>query len=290
MMNANIRSAARSALGSAKMSCEFFPPRTEAGMEKLQVNQRTLDDVIHPDYYSVTFGAGGTTRDRTLETVKLLSARNINVAPHISCIGSSKKQISELLEQYISLGVTQLVALRGDIPDSGETTKELSHANELVSFIRETTGDHFDIEVAAYPEYHPESLSPQSDFKFFKDKVKAGANGAITQYFYNIDAYFRFIDNCHRENIDIPVTPGIMPITNFASLTRFSDACGAEIPRWIRKQLEAYADDKDSLQAFGLEVVSNLCSQLLAEGAPGLHFYTLNQADSINAIWNNITA
>jgi methylenetetrahydrofolate reductase (NADPH) len=289
MMNANKRSVTRHASWPARMSCEFFPPRTDAGMEKLQINQQSLDDIIHPAYYSVTFGAGGTTRDRTLETVKILAAQNINIAPHISCIGSSKKQISELLEQYISLGVTQLVALRGDIPGSGETTKELSHANELVAFIRETTGDHFAIEVAAYPEYHPESLSPQSDIKHFKDKVNAGANGAITQYFYNIDAYFRFIDSCHRENIDIPVTPGIMPITNFESLTRFSDTCGAEIPRWIRKQLEAFADDKDSLQAFGLEVVSNLCNQLLAQGAPGLHFYTLNQADSINAIWNNIT-
>jgi len=290
MTNADKRSVSRPTTSPAKMSCEFFPPRTDAGMEKLQGTQRVLDDVIHPTYYSVTFGAGGTTRDRTLETVKILTAQNINVAPHISCIGSSKKQISELLEQYISLGVTQLVALRGDIPDSGETTKELSHANELVAFIRETTGNHFAIEVAAYPEYHPESSSPQSDFKHFKDKVNAGADGAITQYFYNIDAYFRFIDNCHRENLEIPVTPGIMPITNFESLTRFSDACGAEIPRWIRKQLEAFADDRDSLRAFGLEVVSNLCSQLLAQGAPGLHFYTLNQADSINAIWKNITA
>jgi methylenetetrahydrofolate reductase (NADPH) len=271
------------------MSCEFFPPRTDAGMEKLQNVQQMLDDVIHPAYYSVTFGAGGTTRDRTLETVRMLSAKNINVAPHISCIGSSKKQLSELLQEYISLGVNQLVALRGDIPDSGETTKELSHANELVSFIRETTGDHFYIEVAAYPEYHPESISPQKDFEYFRNKVAAGANGAITQYFYNIDAYLRFMDKCHRESIHIPVTPGIMPITNFESLTRFSDACGAEIPRWIRKQLEAFADDKDSLQAFGLEVVSNLCNQLLEQGAPGLHFYTLNQADSINAIWNNIS-
>ena len=280
-MNANNRSAI--------LSCEFFPPRTEAGVEKLLATQQTLNDTFQPSYYSVTFGAGGTTRDSTLEIVKLLVEKNINVAPHISCIGSSKQQISDLLEQYKTLGITRLVTLRGDIPDNGESTKELSHANELVTFIRETTGKHFSIEVAAYPEYHPESQSPQSDFKHFKSKVAAGADGAITQYFYNIDAYLRFMDNCQKENISIPVTPGIMPITNFASLTRFSDICGAEIPRWIRKQLEAYADDKESLQAFGLDVVSELCNQLLENDAPGLHFYTLNQADSTTAIWKNLS-
>ncbi len=275
---------------SAMLSCEFFPPRTEAGVEKLLITQQTLSDAFQPAYYSVTFGAGGTTRDSTLEIVKLLSEKNINVAPHISCIGSSKQQIKDLLELYIERGIKRLVTLRGDIPDSGESTRELSYANELVSFIRESTGDHFIIEVAAYPEYHPESGSPQSDFKHFKNKVAAGANGAITQYFYNVDAYSRFMENCQRENIDIPVTPGIMPITNFASLTRFSDICGAEIPRWIRKQLEAYADDKDSLQAFGIDVVSNLCNQLIETGAPGLHFYTLNQADTTIAIMDNLSA
>ena len=280
MMNASNRSPV--------MSCEFFPPRTEAGVENLLLAQQSLNDVIRPEYYSVTFGAGGSTRDRTLEMVRLLAANDINVAPHISCIGSSKEQISKLLTDYIELGVTRLVTLRGDIPESGETTKELSHASELVAFIRETTGEHFTIEVAAYPEYHPESATPQSDFEHFKNKVDAGANGAITQYFYNIDAYSRFIDNCEKANISIPVTPGIMPITNFASLARFSDACGAEIPRWIRKQLEAYADDKASLLAFGLDVVSGLCNRLLEQGAPGLHFYTLNQATSTNAIWNRL--
>ena len=280
-MNANTRSAI--------LSCEFFPPRTEAGVEKLLTTQQTLNNAFQPSYYSVTFGAGGTTRDSTLDIVKLLADKNINVAPHISCIGSSKQQIKDLLEQYKTLGVTRLVTLRGDIPENGESTKELSYANELVSFIRETTGEHFTIEVAAYPEYHPESASPQADFKHFKNKVAAGANGAITQYFYNIDAYLRFIDNCQKENITIPITPGIMPITNFTSLTRFSDVCGAEIPRWIRKQLEAYADDKESLHAFGLEVVSNLCNQLLEQGAPGLHFYTLNQANSTTAIWKNLS-
>lgn len=271
-------------------SCEFFPPRTEAGVEKLLNTQQVLEGSVHPAYYSVTFGAGGSTRDSTLEIVKLLSAKDIKVAPHISCIGSSKQQIKDLLDTYQSLGVDRLVTLRGDIPDSGDTTGELNHANELVRYIRETTGDQFSIEVAAYPEYHPESLTPQSDFEHFKNKVAAGADGAITQYFYNLDAYTRFIDKCETANIDIPITPGIMPITNAASLTRFSDACGAEIPRWIRKQLEAYADDEESLQAFGLDVVSHLCQQLLELKVPGLHFYTLNQAKSISAIWNNLTS
>ncbi|HHJ34406.1 MAG TPA: methylenetetrahydrofolate reductase [NAD(P)H] [Gammaproteobacteria bacterium] len=274
---------------AVKISCEFFPPRTEAGVEKLQLVQQKLNEVMQPEYYSVTFGAGGSTRDSTLEIVKLLVKEEINVAPHISCVGSSKQQLNDLLIEYKNLGVTRLVTLRGDIPDTGETTKELSHANELVSFIRETTGNHFTLEVAAYPEYHPESTSPQSDFECFVNKVNAGADGAITQYFYNIDAYDRFIDNCLRENISIPVTPGIMPITNYRNLSRFSDTCGAEIPRWIRKQLEAYADDKASLQAFGLDVVSRLSNQLLERGAPGLHFYTLNQAEASNAIWKNLS-
>ena len=271
------------------ISCEFFPPRTEAGVEKLLATQQALDVTVKPAYYSVTFGAGGTTRDRTLEVVKLLLANGDNIVPHISCIGSSKQQISDLLQQYISLGVDRLVTLRGDIPEDGDNTGELSYASELVSFIRETTGNHFKIEVAAYPEYHPESVTPQSDFEHFKQKVDSGADGAITQYFYNIDAYKRFMDNCLADNISIPITPGIMPITNYESLARFSDACGAEIPRWIRKQLEAYADDKDSLQAFGLDVATNLCNQLLELGAPGLHFYTLNQTDATTAIWKNLT-
>ncbi|MDT8281278.1 MAG: methylenetetrahydrofolate reductase [NAD(P)H] [Gammaproteobacteria bacterium] len=272
----------------AILSCEFFPPRTEAGVEKLLATQQALSEAFQSAYYSVTFGAGGTTRDSTLEVVKRLIENKVNVAPHISCIGSSKQQLSELLDIYKTLGVKRLVTLRGDIPDSAESSRELVHANELVSYIRETSGEHFTLEVAAYPEYHPESATPQSDFEYFRAKVNAGANGAITQYFYNIDAYLRFMDNCETTGIDIPVTPGIMPITNFASLTRFSDTCGAEIPRWIRKQLEAYADDTVSLQAFGLEVVSNLCNKLLEQGAPGLHFYTLNQADSTIAIQKNL--
>lgn len=283
-MNTNNRSAT-----NGSFSCEFFPPRTDVGLEKLQLTQKALHRTIEPSYYSVTFGAGGTTRDRTLETVKTLIANKVNIAPHISCIGSSKQQISDLLDEYKNLGVTRLVALRGDIPHTGKPTKELLHANQLINFIREMTGNHFTIEVAAYPEYHPESASPQTDFEHFKNKVDAGANGAITQYFYNTDAYYRFMDNCESAGISIPVTPGIMPITNYKSLTRFSDTCGAEIPRWIRKQLEAYADDKESLQAFGVDVVSKLSTQLLEQGAPGLHFYTLNQTDSIAAIWKNLS-
>lgn len=278
-----------SVAANAVFSCEFFPPRTDVGLDKLQVTQKSLQAAIDPSYYSVTFGAGGTTRDRTLETVKTLIDNKVNIAPHISCIGSSKQQISKLLEEYKTLGVTRLVALRGDLPSTGEPVKELLHANQLISFIRETTGEHFTIEVAAYPEYHPESASPQTDFENFKNKVTAGANGAITQYFYNVDAYSRFMDNCQNANITIPVTPGIMPITNYESLTRFSDTCGAEIPRWIRKQLEAFADDKESLQNFGIDVVTQLSAQLLEQGAPGLHFYTLNQADNVTAIWKNLS-
>lgn len=273
---------------SPKLSCEFFPPRTEAGVEKLQLTQQALDKAIQPEYYSVTFGAGGSTRESTLEIVELFSEKNVSIAPHISCIGSTKPQLQALLEKYKTLGVTRLVTLRGDIPEGESPTNELSYANELVEFIRETTGNHFSIEVAAYPEYHPESLSPESDFEHFKTKVMAGANGAITQYFYNNDAYFRFMDKCEKDNISIPIIPGIMPITNFSSLTRFSDICGAEIPRWIRKQLETYANDKDSLQSFGVDVVSSLCNQLLEQGAPGLHFYTLNQAVSTTEIYNNL--
>jgi methylenetetrahydrofolate reductase (NADPH) len=287
--NLSITAISMSTASSVVLSCEFFPPRTPAGVEKLLTTQQSLDKAFEPAYYSVTFGAGGTTRDSTLEIVKLLTEKNISVAPHISCIGSSKQQIKTLLDTYKTLGVNRLVTLRGDIPADGGSTMELTHANELVSFIRDSSGQQFELEVAAYPEYHPESASPQSDFKHFQQKVDAGANGAITQYFYNIDAYAKFIDNCTAANIDIPITPGIMPITNFTSLTRFSDVCGAEIPRWIRKQLEAYADDKPSLQAFGLDVVSNLCNQLLEQGAPGLHFYTLNQADSTIAIHKNLS-
>ncbi|MGB5279538.1 MAG: methylenetetrahydrofolate reductase [NAD(P)H] [Gammaproteobacteria bacterium] len=269
-------------------SCEFFPPKTEAGMEKLLLTRNELDTYMQPAFYSVTFGAGGSSRDRTLETVDQLGMQNASVAPHISCIGSSREQIRQLLDHYRARGVSRLVTLRGDIPEDGTATNSFKHASELVAFIRNETGDHFHIEVAAYPEYHPESSSPQSDFEYFKRKIEAGADSAITQYFYNIDAYLHFIDNCAKANLTAPVVPGVMPITNFKGLVRFSDNCGADIPRWIRKQLEVYQDDPDSLFSFGADVVTSLCSRLLASGAPGLHFYTLNQSQATVEIWRRL--
>lgn len=271
-------------------SCEFFPPQTEAGMEKLLIVRNELDENMHPAFYSVTFGAGGTNRDRTLDAVDRLREDNASVAPHISCIGSTRDQLKELIERYIDRGVNRLVTLRGDIPEGGPGANDFNHANELVAFIREQTGDHFHIEVAAYPEYHPESATPESDFQYFKRKIESGADSAITQYFYNIDAYLRFIENCQKANLDVPVVPGIMPITNYKGLVRFSDNCGAEIPRWIRKQLEAYEDDIDSLIDFGTDVVTSLCSRLLESGAPGLHFYTLNQSQATLEIWRRLNS
>lgn len=271
-------------------SCEFFPPKTDAGMDKLLSVRNELDKNMQPAFYSVTFGAGGSNRDRTLDTVDRLREDNAAVAPHISCIGSSREQIKDLLDRYIGRGVTRLVTLRGDIPDDGPVASDFKHANELVEFIRNETGDHFHLEVAAYPEYHPESPTPESDFEYFKRKIEAGADSAITQYFYNIDAYLHFIDNCSRADLDIPVVPGIMPITNYKGLARFSDNCGADIPRWISKQLEAYADDTDSLIAFGVDVVTSLCSRLLESGAPGLHFYTLNQSHATLEIWRRLNS
>jgi methylenetetrahydrofolate reductase (NADPH) len=257
-------------------------------MEKLLRVRDELNRDMQPAFYSVTFGAGGSNRDRTLDTVKQLREDNSEVAPHISCIGSSRKQIKELIEAYISMGVTRLVTLRGDIPDEGPGANDFKHANELVEFIRQETGNHFHIEVAAYPEYHPESASPDADFEHFKRKIEAGADSAITQYFYNIDAYLHFIDNCEKAKLDTLVVPGIMPITNYKGLVRFSDNCGAEIPRWIRKQLEAYEDDTQSLISFGADVVTDLCSRLLDAGAPGLHFYTLNQSQATLEIWRRM--
>jgi methylenetetrahydrofolate reductase (NADPH) len=269
-------------------SFEFFPPKTAEGIEKLRATQTELARV-KPRFFSVTFGAGGSTRDRTAETVFDIQAKSgIETAPHISCISSTRENISEMLTHYRDKGISHIVALRGDMPSGMVEAGEFRYANELVAFIRETTGDHFHIEVAAYPEYHPQATSPDRDLANFRRKVEAGANSAITQYFYNADAYFRFIERCGQNGVNIPIVPGIMPITNFYQLARFSDACGAEIPRWIRKPLEVYGEDVDSIRAFGEEVVTGLCERLLQHGAPGLHFYTLNRSAPALAIWNNL--
>lgn len=271
------------------VSCEFFPPATDQGMTKLLQTRSALQQQMSPAFFSVTFGAGGSSRDRTLETVKQLRQDSeCQVAPHISCMGSTRAQLDDLLASYMDMGIDRLVTLRGDIPADGEAGGDFSHASELVAHIRATTGDHFHIEVAAYPEYHPESTTPDDDFRHFAHKVRAGADSAITQYFYNIDAYLQLLERCDKDGLDISIVPGIMPITNYASLIRFSDNCGAEIPRWIRKHLEALQDDKASLQAFGTDVVSELCLRLLENNAPGLHFYTLNQSAATLAIWERL--
>ncbi len=268
-------------------SFELFPPKTNEGMTKLQLTARKLAEV-GPLYFSVTYGAGGSTRDRTFETVDWLRNEGLETAPHLSCIGLHKNEILELLQRYQSDNISRLVALRGDMPSGMGDTGDLLYANELVEFIRNETGDHFHIEVAAYPEFHPQAPSAGTDLKNFKRKVDAGANSAITQYFFNADSYFYFIDSCEKLGIDIPIVPGIMPINNYAQLARFSDACGAEIPRWLRKRLEEFDDDLDSIRAFGLDVVTEMCQQLLDQGAPGLHFYTMNQAELTLALWKNM--
>ncbi|MDH5765862.1 MAG: methylenetetrahydrofolate reductase [NAD(P)H] [Gammaproteobacteria bacterium] len=275
---------------SKTFSCEFFPPKTEQGMEKLLITSENLKKEINPEFFSVTFGAGGSTQKRTFDAVTQINqSSGIDVAPHLSCIGSNKEQISQILSNYKQQNIKRIVALRGDIPSGMLSPGEFNYANELVEYIRQTTGDHFKIEVAAYPEFHPQSESASDDLKNFKRKIDAGADSAITQYFYNADAYFRFIDSCEKLALDIPVIPGIMPITNFTSLSRFSDACGAEIPRWLRKRLSDFGDDTDSIKEFGAEVVTHLCQQLLDAGAPGLHFYTLNQSEATLRIWNDLT-
>ncbi len=269
-------------------SFEFFPPRTEQGREKLIATSAQLAR-LNPRYFSVTFGAGGSTRERTFETVCELTARTrVPAAPHLSCISSTRESILDILDAYQREGISHLVALRGDLPSGMVDPGEFRYANELVSFIRKQTGDRFTIEVAAYPEIHPQARSASADLENFRRKVEAGANSAITQYFFNADAYFRFIDECEKLGLTLPIVPGIMPITNFSQLARFSDACGAEIPRWIRKRLEGFGDDSQAIREFGIEVVSDLCRQLLEAGAPGLHFYTLNQSAATMAIWNNL--
>ncbi len=270
-----------------RFSFEFFPPKTPEGMNKLQTVRDEL--ASHgPDFFSVTYGAGGSTQERTIETVLKFHGQGISTAPHLSCIGATRDSLKELLQLYVDNGINRIVALRGDLPSGMGAPGELRYANELVAFIREQTGDHFNIEVAAYPEFHPQAANAEADLVNFKRKVDAGANSAITQYFFNIDSYFHFVERCERMGIRIPIVPGIMPITNYSKLARFSDACGAEIPRWIRKQLEAYADDSESITAFGTEVITRMCEQLLAAGAPGLHFYTLNQAEPSLAVWERL--
>lgn len=272
-----------------RYSFEFFPTKTEAGHEKLMNVARQLA-TYKPDFFSCTYGAGGSTRDRTLNTVLQLDGDvKVPTAPHLSCVGDSKAELRQLLNLYKNSGIKRIVALRGDLPSGmGMASGELRYANELVSFIREETADHFHIEVAAYPEMHPQARNFEDDIANFVRKAKAGADSAITQYFFNADCYFYFVDRVRKLGVDIPVVPGIMPITNYSKLARFSDACGAEIPRWVRKQLEAYGDDTDSIQAYGEQVITEMCERLLHGGAPGLHFYSMNQAEPSLAIWNNL--
>lgn len=270
-----------------RFSFEFFPPRTDVGVEKLRDVHRELA-ALNPDFFSVTYGAGGSTRDGTRQTVTAVKQAGSDVAPHLSFGGSSQDDITSLLIDYKNMGINRLVALRGDIPSGTGVASQYFYANELIEFVRKTTGDHFHIEVACYPEIHPQSDSYDSDLKYFKNKVAAGADSAITQYFYNPDAYFYFVDACHKAGINIPIVPGIMPITNFTSLQRFSNNCGAEIPRWIRQRLQAYGDDSDSIREFGIDVVQTLCEDLLAGGAPGLHFYTMNQTEPVRQIWQQL--
>ena len=262
---------------NTEISIEFFPPQTPEGVEKLRAVRAELAK-LKPEFFSVTYGAGGSTRERTFAVVKEIAAEGFDAAPHLSCIGSTREHIREILQRYQAAGIRRIVALRGDLPSGVGFAGELRYANELVEFIRAETGDHFQIEVAAYPEYHPQARTPRDDLLAFKRKVDAGADSAITQYFYNLDAYLHFRDECAALGITIPIVPGIMPIVSFSKLARFSDACGAEIPRWMRRKFEAYGDDTDSIKAFGLDVVSELCAKLLAAGAPGLHFYSMNQA------------
>lgn len=270
-----------------RFSFEFFPTKTPQGEEKLREVHRQLA-ALQPDFFSVTYGAGGSTREGTRHIVEAIHKAGSSVAPHLSFGGSSEADILALLNDYKGMGIARLVALRGDIPSGTGATSSYYYANELVEFVRRHTGDHFHIEVACYPEIHPKSESYDSDLRFFKKKVDAGANGAITQYFYNPDAYFYYVERCQDMGITIPIVPGIMPITHYANLARFSSNCGAEIPRWIRQRLQAYGDDADSIRDFGIEVVSQLCDALLDGGAPGLHFYTMNQAGPVSAIWHNL--
>jgi methylenetetrahydrofolate reductase (NADPH) len=259
------------------LSFEFFPPKTPEGAQKLRLVREKLN-AIKPEFCSVTYGAGGSTQQGTFDTVREILAEGVDAASHFSCIGATKASVREQLATLKAMGVKRLVALRGDLPSGYGSGGEFHHASDLVTYIREETGRDFHIEVAAYPEIHPQAKSPEADLQAYVTKVKAGADSAITQYFYNSDAYFRFVDDAHRLGAEVSVVPGIMPITSSSQLLRFSDACGAEIPRWIRLRLQAYGDDIDSIKAFGLDVVTDLCDQLRNAGVPSLHFYTMNQS------------
>lgn len=262
---------------NTEISIEFFPPQTPEGVEKLRAVREKLA-ALKPEFFSVTFGAGGSTRERTFSVVKEIAAEGFDAAPHLSCVGSTRQNIRDILNDYRSAGIRRIVALRGDLPSGTAEAGEFRYANELVEFIRKETGDHFRLEVAAYPEWHPQARFPRDDLTNFVRKVKAGADSAITQYFFNADAYFHFVDEVRAQGVDIPIVPGIMPIASFSKLARFSDACGAELPRWMRRKFEGMGDDTDAIRAFGLDIVTELCERLLAGGAPGLHFYSMNQS------------
>jgi len=278
------------ALHTPAISMEFFPPKTTEGADKLRAARVQLAE-LGPEYFSVTFGAAGSTQAGTRDTVLEIQREGHKAAPHLSCIGRSRIELRDIISEYKSHGIRHIVALRGDLPSGfGGISGEFSHASELIEFIRAETNDWFHIEAAAYPEMHPQARSPQDDLQNFIRKIKAGANSAITQYFYNSDAYFRFVDEVKKAGADVPVVAGIMPITNYTQLMRFSDMCGAEIPRWIRLKLASFGDDSASIRAFGLDVVTQMCDRLIAGGAPGLHFYTLNQAAPTIAIWQRIAA
>jgi methylenetetrahydrofolate reductase (NADPH) len=268
-------------------SIEFYPPKTAEGADKLRVARAKLA-ALNPKYFSVTFGAGGSTQQGTLDTVLEIIGEGHAAAPHLSCVGGSRESIRAILAEFKAHGIKRLVALRGDLPSGYGGGGELRYASDLVEFIRAETGDWFHIEVAAYPEMHPQARSPQDDLQNFARKVKAGANAAITQYFYNADAYFQFVDLARKQGVDVPIVAGIMPITNYTQLMRFSDMCGAEIPRWVRLKLASFGDDSASIKAFGLDVVTGLCQRLLAGGAPGLHFYSMNQAGPTSALWQRL--
>jgi methylenetetrahydrofolate reductase (NADPH) len=275
-------------MSKLNFSIEFFPPKTLEGVEKFRTTRRKLA-ALNPTYFSVTFGAGGTTQQGTLDTVLELRAEGFDAAPHLSCVGGNAESIRAILQQYQANNIRRLVALRGDSPSGYGLGGEFRYASELVKFIRQESGDWFHIEVAAYPEMHPQARSPHDDVVNFAHKIRAGANAAITQYFYNADAYFQFVDASKKLGIDVPIVAGIMPITNYMQLMRFSEMCGAEIPRWVRLKLASYGDDGASIKAFGLDVVTQLCDRLLAGGAPGLHFYSMNQAEATIAIWQRLS-